>query len=159
MPRKYSKQRKRKSVKRRTPRKSRKSGKRRTLRKSRKRRTSRKKSSRKQLGGRDKFYDDVDDVIELSGDDFKSLHQSHPITKGKPGMVMMYADWCPHCSNPQTRGMWSKMGKMVDNNSGWVGAMNCAEESNGNKTFADSIGIRGFPTVMLVTDKGVVSKR
>lgn len=153
MPRKYSRNKKR--TRRRTRRKTRKRTRRRTRRKTRKR--TRRTRKRKQKGGTTKtFYSDVPNVIELSRDDFSNTNIKHPKTLNKPGIVMMYADWCPHCSNPQTREMWSKLGSMVEKNSGWVGAMNCANEKN--KSLSNELGIRGYPSILMVLPNGSISK-
>ena len=154
MPRKYSKK-KRKYHRTRT-RKTRKSRKR-TRRKTQKSRKRTSRKSRKQKGGTTTtFYSDVPNVIELSRDDFSDTHIKHPETLNKPGIVMMYADWCPHCSNPQTRGMWGKLGSMLGKESGWVGAMNCANDQN--KELSKKLGINGYPTVLLVLPNGQLSK-
>jgi hypothetical protein len=71
---------------------------------------------------------------------------------------MMYADWCPHCSNPETRGMWGKLGNMMDKDSGYVAAFNCADEENGNKSLASKLNIRGYPTVLTVLPSGQLSR-
>ncbi len=40
-------------------------------------------------------------VINLKSSDFSAtrgaLHITHPATRGVPGMLFIWADWCPHC--------------------------------------------------------------
>ena len=148
-PRKKSKRKTRKKSKRKTRKHST-----RKPRKSSKRKTRKTHKKRKQKGGNPTFYGDSRGITELDSSHFQGETLNHPQLKGKPGIVMMYADWCPHCSNPETTGMWKKMGSMVDSQLGWVGAFNCADEANGNKELSRKLGVQGYPTLMFVSKEG-----
>lgn len=103
-----------------------------------------------QLGGRKQLYKDSKKVKELTNKDFDVNNKLKNISK--PGIVMMYADWCPHCNNPDTILMWNKLGSMMDEQNGWVGAFNCADEFNSK--IASNLKVEGYPTIMFVDKTG-----
>ena len=102
----------------------------------------------------EKFFGN--DVIELNlKRDFDMLKTpkgqvqvqfSNPMFRGKSGMIVNYAPWCPHCHNIAptiaelakiTRGMYP------------IGAINCYDEKNGNNLLADYLKISGYPTIKI----------
>ena len=154
MARKYSKKRKMSHARRSTRRTNRRST-RRTNRRSTKR------SNRKQSGGRPKLYEnddenDVNKVIELTKLNFDDKLDGLRQVPNTPGIVMMYADWCPHCNSEETINAWKKLGKMTDPKHGYVAAMNCAEEENA--PFARRHGVNSYPTILFIKPDGTFYK-
>ena len=123
-----------------------------------KRKTPKKRSTNKkkvfQRGGNPMFYDNSPGIIELSAADFNDNRVMHSKTKGIPGIMMVYADWCPHCSNSDTQDAWKKLGTMVSSSSGWVGALNGADRENGNDKIMSNLGVKGFPSILFVQKNG-----
>lgn len=141
-----------KHTKRRTSKKKRRTSKNKKVRKQ----TPKHKYKIKQLGGNPTFYTDVYGVKELTSKDFKNNKINNKTLMNKPGMMMFYADWCPHCSNDETRSAWGKLGRMMDPQDGWVGAMNCADKTNGNNQIATRLGITGYPTIKFINKNGAI---
>lgn len=126
-------------------------------RSTRTRRRSTRTRLRKQQGGRPKLYaQNAANVIELSSIDFEKDAIKNMITKRRPGIVMMYADWCPHCNNEETIKAWKKLSTLVDQKNGYVAAMNCADEQN--TELAKRLGIKAYPTVLFVAPEGTLYK-
>lgn len=130
--------------------------------KSKKKRTKRRKTSslkmRKLFGGaieNNKYFYKDSIIKELKGNDFVGGSVTHSSFKNKPGLIMWYADWCPHCSNQETIKMWKDVGTFCDPDL-VVGAVNCANESNGSKAVSEMIGIQGFPSITYVNVDGTI---
>jgi len=102
-----------------------------------------------------KFYEKSRYVKELNGDDFNNDVVTNRYFQGKPGLVMFYADWCPHCSNPTTRKMWNEIGYFCSPDVA-VGAMNCNDKFRGNDLSARLIGVSGYPSIAYINSDGTV---
>lgn len=99
------------------------------------------------------FYAKNPHIRELTPDDFNDNNQITDVQM-RPGIVMFYADWCPHCNSEETQKYWNDTGLRIDSKNGWVGAMNCANEMN--KPISQKIGINAFPTILFVDKLGNV---
>jgi thiol-disulfide isomerase/thioredoxin len=99
------------------------------------------------------FYAKNPHIRELTPDDFNNNNQITDVQM-RPGIVMFYADWCPHCNSEETQKYWNDTGLRIDSKNGWVGAMNCATEMN--KPISQKIGINAFPTILFVDKLGNV---
>lgn len=97
------------------------------------------------------FYAKNPHIRELTSDDFNGNNQIIDVQK-RPGIVMFYADWCPHCKSEETQKYWNDTGLRIDSQNGWVGAMNCANDMN--KPISQKIGINAFPTILFVDEQG-----
>lgn len=97
------------------------------------------------------FYAKNPHIRELTSDDFNGNYQIINVQK-RPGIVMFYADWCPHCNSEETQKYWNDTGLRIDSQNGWVGAMNCANDIN--KPISQKIGINAFPTILFVDEQG-----
>ena len=69
---------------------------------------------------------------------------SEPAFRGKNGLVLFYAPWCPHCRNfaddykqlaTLTKGLYP------------IGAINCQDTERGNNLLADYFNIAGYPSI------------
>ena len=85
-------------------------------------------------------------VYELKPKHFKTTHTAF---KDKMGLIMFYADWCPHCSSDETVGFWTELSQELKGLMP-IGAFNC----NNHKKTATELGISGFPTIMFVNYDG-----
>lgn len=101
------------------------------------------------------FYSNSKHVQELNSGDFNG-----EILKmnGAPGLIMWYADWCPHCSNKDTINLWNDIGDFCypDVN---VAAINCNNSFYGNNEVARRIGISGYPTITYVNADGSIDDK
>ena len=96
-------------------------------------------------------------VLELKTTDFSSDKSkvSHPDFKNG-GFVMFYADWCPHCKNPDTVNMWKQFGGVLKGVLP-VGAVNGADDKNVEPKILEKIGVSGFPTIKVINAGGKAS--
>ena len=99
--------------------------------------------------------DDIKSETNEMGD--KSLFSSHKavmplqlkdfsgknLSKNNTGLVLFYADWCPHCH--QMVDVWSSLANSASFLD--IMAMNCVEPSFKDSELAKDIG--GFPTIVL----------
>lgn len=102
------------------------------------------------------FYLNDDNVKELRACDFVGNVVTHPSFKGKHGIIMWYADWCPHCNSPETQKLWRDFAKICKNKV-VVGAINCANTFYGNDEVAQTCKIHGYPTITYVGKDGVIN--
>ncbi len=94
------------------------------------------------------IYKNSKNVKELKPSDFKVENLSkEPVPKiDKPILIIFYAHWCPHCSDPMTIDFMEALGNTLPNKAGIeVGAFSCADNSN-QEEFSQSMGIMGYPT-------------
>ncbi len=94
------------------------------------------------------------DVITLKPDDFKKSDKGFKVKgyKGKRGIVVFYAPWCGHCKSMV--GDFKELATKVQKQSkAYCGGFNCVE----HKSLADEMGIKGFPTIKTVDEKGNMS--
>jgi thioredoxin-like negative regulator of GroEL len=118
----------------------------------RKKSAHRHRSRNKRGGATEKFFYKGDRYVkELTPQNIvggKKI-QKAGFGQGKPGLVMWYADWCPHCSNQQTQQFWKDCGKRCGDHAN-IAAMNCAQYP----TVSQSVGISGYPTITFVDQAG-----
>lgn len=113
--------------------------------------TMKKPTNRKIQYGGVRLYEDNPLINELSPADFNDSNQL-TANNGQSGLIMFYADWCPHCNNPDTIRYWNETAKRMKSNNIWIGAMNCGD--NENNKIATSLKINGFPTIALIDREG-----
>lgn len=96
------------------------------------------------------------DVTELTKSDFIEADSVSKFTvkgfEGKRGLVVMYAEWCGHCKNMVTD-YKSIASKAKVNSKRYCAAVNCVQE----KELAENLGVKGFPTIKIVDEKGNMS--
>jgi thiol-disulfide isomerase/thioredoxin len=64
----------------------------------------------------------------------------------KPGFIMFYANWCPHCTSMvQT---WTALHKKHGSKYS-VHAIDCASTDAANKEICSKFGVSGYPTIKL----------
>lgn len=82
-------------------------------------------------------------VLETQGEQYK-LQFINPLFRGRNGLVLNYAPWCPHC-----RDITPTMIKLANLTRGLypIGAINCYDETRGNNILADYLNIAGYPTI------------
>lgn len=82
-------------------------------------------------------------VLETQGDKYQ-LQFINPLFRGRNGLVINYAPWCPHC-----RDMAPTMIKLANLTRGLypIGAINCYDETRGNNLLGDYLNITGYPTI------------
>ena len=95
-------------------------------------------------------------IVSLSSKDFKvqqgGLYVTSPQTKGTPGMLLIWADWCPHCHSflPTYNQICKQLGK----------DFKCA--SIENKSFKESaeltksLDFKYFPTIKFFDQHGKI---
>jgi len=67
----------------------------------------------------------------------------------KSGIVLFYANWCPHCHTvmPVMNELAEKINREKKMNDMMVGAIDCATPENDD--ISDEMGIQGFPTIKI----------
>lgn len=108
----------------------------------------------------DNLYNPSDNVIELTNKDFAVDHLGrmkviHRAFSGKDGIIMFYAPWCPHCNSKETKDLWKSLA-LAMGSSFPVAAVNCTNKAGRNDKVAEKAGVRGFPTIKLVTRNGTM---
>ena len=69
-----------------------------------------------------------------------------PEFRGKNGLVMFYAPWCPHCQNMAST--WLELAN-VTKGLYPVGAVNCDDSGSGNNLLSDYFKVAGYPTIKI----------
>lgn len=91
-------------------------------------------------------------VAELKGKDFKlgkNVTINDKAFKNKPGLIMFYAPWCPHCKDRAE--MWSELAIQFQ----YVFPITAVNvEDKNNYELAKKLNIVAYPTVKYVTPKG-----
>jgi thioredoxin-like negative regulator of GroEL len=90
-------------------------------------------------------------VQEMSPKDFKvtNLKQIEP-KYNKPILIIFYAHWCPHCSNPTMVEFVESLGSVLPKKSNIkVSAFNC-DYNNEHRDIANIFKIKGFPTIRYI---------
>lgn len=92
------------------------------------------------------FYTKRSGITDLNEGNWRNL-----VGKGNglPWIVEFYAPWCGHCQQlkPEYLKMAAKLKGIVN-----VGAIDCDNKANGG--IAQQFGIRGFPTIKVITPDG-----
>ena len=93
-------------------------------------------------------------VKELTPSDFilKNLN-GNVKCKNTPSLIIFYADWCPHCKNPQLINNMNFLGKVLPKRGINVNAYNCAFDEE-HEEMAQQLNIKGFPTIIYFNQKG-----
>jgi len=94
--------------------------------------------------------------IELKRNDFsfKNLQSKPKLTKenGKHRMYIVYATWCPHCSDPEFRKRYTILSDKLREKNIHLYAINSTNETMSD--IADALNIDGFPTLRYVSPNG-----
>jgi protein disulfide-isomerase A6 len=95
------------------------------------------------------FYTKKTGIVDLHSGNFRKLVKSG--SSGLPWIVEFYAPWCGHCQQlkPEYIRMAAKLKGIVN-----VGAVDCDNKQNG--MIASEYGIKGFPTIKVITADGKV---
>ena len=101
------------------------------------------------------MFENSDNVIVLDDESFK--YTSSGVTlknSGFDGILMAYADWCPHCVAKE--GLVELTGKFFksQSDSDRMYVIN----ADVNRNFSKSVKLEGFPTFYRITKNGKVSK-
>ena len=104
------------------------------------------------------FYANSKFVVELKADDFDENKVINQSFDGIPGLIMWYADWCPHCSSVETQRLWNYIAEFCSPDV-CVGAVNCNDSFNGNDELAQSLNINGYPSITYVNVDGTIDSQ
>jgi len=77
--------------------------------------------------------------IELSPSAFSDMEAL------KPGFIMFYANWCPHCTDMVIP--WSALHKKYGRSKFSVHAIDCASTDAKNQEICSKFGVTGYPTI------------
>ncbi len=95
------------------------------------------------------------DVTELTKSDFIEADSVSKFTvkgfEGKRGLVVFYAPWCGHCKNMVTD--FKSIAGKANANKKYYAAVNCEQQ----KELAEKVGVKSFPTIKIVDEKGNMS--
>jgi len=97
------------------------------------------------------IYKKSPNVDEMTPNDFvvKNLKKIEP-KYNKPILIIFYAHWCPHCSNPTMVEFAESLGSVLPKKSNVkVGAFNC-DYNDKHRDIANNLGINGFPTIRYI---------
>jgi len=88
-------------------------------------------------------------VLELEPKDFRISNLGKRVEPNfnQPILIVFYAHWCPHCSNPTMVEFVESLASVLPHKSNVkVGAFNC-DHSIKNRDIANNMKINGFPTI------------
>lgn len=88
--------------------------------------------------------------IELEASDFSNGKPK----SGERGLYLFYADWCPHCYDPNFVSLWKQLHEDLKRKGVTVKSLNCADEKNAS--VCSTVGVEGFPTIMKLGSTGFV---
>jgi protein disulfide-isomerase A6 len=95
------------------------------------------------------IYDKSPNVQEMLPKDFKvvNLRKNIEPKYNQPNIIIYYAYWCPHCSNPRMVKFVESLAEVLPKKSNVkVSAFNC-DYNEEHRDIANNIGITGFPTI------------
>jgi thioredoxin-like negative regulator of GroEL len=98
------------------------------------------------------IYDKSPNVQEMRPNDFKIINLQRKIEPkyNQPILIVFYAHWCPHCSNPTMVNFVESLASVLPQKSNVkVGAFNC-DYSDKHRDISKSFGIEGFPTIRYI---------
>jgi protein disulfide-isomerase A6 len=98
------------------------------------------------------IYEKSPYVQEMQPKDFKitNLHKNIEPNYNKPILIVFYAHWCPHCSNPTMVEFVESLAEVLPKKSNVkVGAFNC-DYNDKHRDIANNLGINGFPTIRYI---------
>jgi protein disulfide-isomerase A6 len=88
-------------------------------------------------------------VQEMLPKDFKIVNLRNTIEPkyNQPILIVFYAHWCPHCSNPTMVEFVQSLAEVLPKKSNVkVSAFNC-DYNEEHRDIANNMGITGFPTI------------
>lgn len=98
------------------------------------------------------IYEKSPYVQEMRPNDFKivNLRKNIEPKYNQPILIVFYAHWCPHCSNPTMVEFVESLASVLPKKSNIkVGAFNC--DYNGkHRDIASNFGINSFPTIRYI---------
>jgi len=95
------------------------------------------------------IYHKSPNVQEMLPKDFKVIDLKNHIEPkyNQPILIVFYAHWCPHCSNPTMVEFVESLAEVLPKKSNVkVGAFNC-DYNEKHRDIANNMGITGFPTI------------
>lgn len=98
------------------------------------------------------IYEKSPYVQEMLPNDFKITNLQNNIEPkyNQPILIVFYAHWCPHCSNPKMMNFIESLGSVLPKKSNVkVGAFNC-DYNDKHRDIANNFGINGFPTIRYI---------
>lgn len=95
-------------------------------------------------------------VPALSDKDFKGKRLTTYL--GRPGFIVFYAPWCPHCSNPEFIKMMSGLAKLSSQMKTNRKPVVLSFNSDRYPEMSNKLGIEMFPTIHYVDQKGNMEK-
>ncbi len=91
-------------------------------------------------------------VQEMLPKDFKMVNLRKNIEPkyNQPILIVFYAHWCPHCSNPTMVEFVESLASVLPKKSNVkVGAFNCDYNDN-HRDIANNLGVNAFPTIRYI---------
>jgi len=98
------------------------------------------------------IYEKSPYVQEMQPNDFKitNLQKNIEPKYDQPILIVFYAHWCPHCSDPTMMSFIESLGSVLPKKSNVkVGAFNC-DYNDKHRDIANNLGINGFPTIRYI---------
>ena len=98
------------------------------------------------------IYEKSPYVQEMRPKDFKIVNLQKNIEPkyNQPILIVFYAHWCPHCSNPTMVEFVESLASVLPKKSNVkVGAFNCDYNSK-HRDIAISFGVDAFPTIRYI---------
>ena len=98
------------------------------------------------------IYEKSPYVQEMQPKDFKitNLKKNIEPKYNQPILIVFYAHWCPHCSNPTMMNFVESLGSVLPKKSNVkVGAFNC-DYNDKHRDISNNLGIKGFPTIRYI---------
>lgn len=101
------------------------------------------------------IYDKSPNVQEMLPNDFKIVNLKKNIEPkfNHPILIIFYAHWCPHCSNPTMVEFVEALAGVLPKKSNIkVGAFNC-DYNDEHRTIANNFKVHSFPTIRFINKK------
>jgi thioredoxin-like negative regulator of GroEL len=98
------------------------------------------------------IYDKSPNVQEMRPKDFKvvNLRKNIEPKYNQPILIVFYAHWCPHCSNPtMVEFVESLAGVLPKKSNVKVGAFNC-DYNDEHRAVASNLEVNAFPTIRYI---------
>jgi thioredoxin-like negative regulator of GroEL len=97
------------------------------------------------------IYNKSPNVQEMLPKDFKVTNLKNIQPKyNQPILIIFYAHWCPHCSNPtMVEFVESLAGVLPKKSNVKVSAFNC-DYNDKHRDIANNLGINAFPTIRYI---------
>jgi len=100
------------------------------------------------------IYNKSRNVQEMLPIDFKVTNLQNIEPKyNKPILIIFYAHWCPHCSNPTMVNFVESLAEVLPKKSNVkVSAFNC-DYNDKHRDISNKLKINGFPTIRYINKK------